>query len=243
MINQGTRRNLKLSFLGFLLLFASHSVGQIEVSSGIDFNYPLLVNANNARLNYGQVSFGLRAGIAYKPEETQFFPILNLSFGRTRLPLKQLGKNVAALNFNYLNVMLNENYIVHFSKSDLFIYGGVGFTYLMRKSGMTITGDGGESMKSSIDSTANVNKVFPAMNIGFEYNYGQSAGKPLYITMGINFQYTLLLKDRNSYFFTIADKGILTQYSADLSGNLINPGFYLAIHYLLHVGKKSSFYR
>ena len=230
-----------LSILICLLLPAFYCNGQIELSTGIDLNYPLLINSNNTKLNYGQISFGMRFGVAYKPPETQFFPILNVSFGRTRLPLKQFGTNVAALNFNYLNVMLNENYIVRFTNSELFIYGGVGFSYLIKK-GITIAGTGGETMQATIDSTANLSNAFPAMNIGFEYNYGESAGKPLYITMGLNFQYILLLKDRNSYFITIDQKGGATDYRADLSGNLVSPGFYLAIHYLLKVHKKSSFY-
>ena len=231
----------KVSVLICLLLPAFYCKGQIELSTGIDLNYPLLLNSNNTKLNYGQISFGLRAGIAYKPAETQFFPILNLSFGRTRLPLKQFDKNVAALNFNYLNVMLNENYIVRFTNSELFIYGGVGFSYLMKK-GITIAGSGGEAMKAVIDSTANLSNVFPAMNIGFEYNYGESAGKDLYLTMGLNFQYILLLKNRNSYFITIDKNTGSTDYRADLTGNVISPGFYLAIHYLLRHHKKSSLY-
>lgn len=205
---------------------------QIEVSTGIDVNYPILINENNARVNYGQFGFGVRAGVAYKPEETQFFPILNLSFGRTRLPLKQLGKNVAVLNFNYLNAMLNENYVVRLPRSEVYIYGGVGLTYYMRK-GINVAGDGGENMKVGIDSELNVSKVFPAMNIGLEYNYGESAGKPLYLTMGVSLQYSLLLKDRNTYFFTVNDKSGLNHYHADLSGNVFTPGFYIAIHYLV----------
>ena len=105
-------------------------------------SYPFLTNSNNTLVNYGQISFGLRFGVAYKPQNTQFFPMLTFAFGRTRLPLKQFNKNVAALNFDYLNVMINENYIVHFPTSELFIYGGIGVSYLINK-GLTIAGAGG----------------------------------------------------------------------------------------------------
>ena len=73
--------------MAFLLFSAVYCNAQIEVSSGIDLSYPELLNSNNSKLNYGQISFGIRVGVAYKPAETQFFPILNLSYGRTRLRL------------------------------------------------------------------------------------------------------------------------------------------------------------
>ncbi len=225
-----------------LLLLAISGNAQIELSSGFDFSYPELINSNNAKMVYGQQSFGVRVGVAYKPAETQFFPILNVSFGRTRLPLKQFGKNIAVLNFNYVNVMLNENYIVTMPKCQLFIYGGVGFSYLMNK-GIKVAGAGGETMQASIDSTKNVNNVFPAMNIGFEYNYGESAGKDLYLTMGLNFQYILLLSERNTYNISIAAPGNnYYHYQASLTGNVISPGFYIAIHYILHRKKSNNFY-
>src|SRR4051794_12376102 len=104
-----------------MLLSAYQSQAQIEVSTGIDTHYPILFNSNNNKINYGQFSFGVKFGVAYKPPETQFFPILNLTLGRTRLPLKDIGNNVAALNFNYLDVMLNENFIVRLPKSQIFI--------------------------------------------------------------------------------------------------------------------------
>jgi len=225
-----------------LLLFASYCSAQYEVSSGIDLSYPVLINGSNSKLNYGQISFGMQFGIAYKPEETQFFPILKFSFGRTRLPLQQFGHNVVALNFDYINVMVNENYIVRFRNSELFIYGGIGFSYLMQK-GITIAGTGGETMQANIDSTANVDHIFPAMNVGFEYNYGESAGKDLYLTMGLNFQYILLLSGLNTYAITVDETHYVQQhYESSLTGNLISPGFYIAIHYLLRNHKKSSMY-
>jgi len=214
----------------------------MELSSGIDLSYPILINSTNAKLNYGQISFGLRFGIAYKPAETQFFPILTAAFGRTRLPLQQFGENVVFLNYDYLNVMLNENYIVRFPMSELFIYGGIGFTDLTQK-GIGIAGTGGEAMQATIDSIKYASSVFPAVNIGFEYNYGESAGKDLYLTMGLNFQYVLLLAERNTYYITVDEHyGLINSYKSSLTGNLISPGFYIAIHYLLHVHKKSGMY-
>jgi hypothetical protein len=226
---------------GMLLIsFAGHA--QIELSSGIDMSYPLLFNSNNKLPNYGQISFGLKAGIAYKPEDVQFFPILNVSFGRTRLPLKQYtSSNVAALNFNYLNVMANENYVIQFSQSQLFIYGGIGFS-LLSQQGLALAGPRGDAMKSSLDSTKNTNKVFPAMNLGFEYIYGESQGKDLYLSMGINFQYILLLQDRNTYSFSVNNPGVgVSSYTASLTGNVISPGFYIALHYIMHK-RKSGMY-
>ena len=225
-----------------VLFFANNCSAQIELSSGFDLSYPELLNSNNTRLLYGQISFGVKVGVAYKPAETQFFPILNISFGRTRLPLKQFGQNVAVLNFDYINVMLNENYIVTFPKSELFIYGGVGFSYLINK-GIAVAGSEGETMHSSIDSTKNISNAFPALNIGFEYNYGESTGKDLYITMWLNFQYILLLAGQNTYDVSIAaPNSKYYHYQSSLTGNVITPSFYLAIHYKMHRKRANSFY-
>jgi hypothetical protein len=232
----------QLIFVLLLLLSAYQSRAQIEVSTGIDTHYPVLFNSNNNKINYGQFSFGMKFGVAYKPPETQFFPILNLTIGRTRLPLQDIGNNVAALNFNYLDVMLNENYVVRLPKSQIFIYGGIGFTNLNQK-GLKIMGSGGESMESAIDSVKNINHAFPAVNIGFEVNSGVSADKELYLTMGLNFQYILLLSERNTYYITVKDQsGVKTQYTPSLTGGVISPGFYIAIHYMLPHFKKSGMY-
>jgi hypothetical protein len=222
----------------FLLFSASFCSAQIEVSSGIDLTYPILINSNNSKLNYSQISFGLGFGIAYKPPETQFFPILRTSLGRTKLPLFDFDKNITTLSFNYWNEMLNENFILRFPTSEVFIYGGIGFTYLAQKS-INIAGPDGESMKAVIDSTANITHFFPAINIGFEYNYGESAGKPLYLTIGLNFQYVLLLSDRNTYYVSVNKQFVGSDsYTKNLSGNLITPFFYIAIHYLVPHFKK-----
>ena len=228
-------------YLVILLCTASYSSAQIEFSSGIDMSYPVLLNASNTKLNYNQISFGLRLGVAYKPPETQFFPIVNFSFGRTRLPLKQFGQNVAALNFNYLNVMANANFVVHFPTSELFLYGGLGVSFLFSK-GITVTGSNGGSMEAKIDSTANLSRAFPAMNIGFEYNYGESAGKDLYLTMGLNLQYILLLQQRNTYFISIYQGYQHNSYIGNFTGNIISPGFYIAVHYHLRRKKANSYY-
>ena len=224
------------------LLLVSNCIAQMEVSTGIDVSYPLLINSTNTKWNYGQISFGLRFGIAYKPAETQFFPILTAAFGRTRLPMEQFGKNVAYVNYSYLNVMLNENYIVRFPGSELFIYGGIGFTDLAKKS-IGIAGPSGQTMTASIDSIKYPTNIFPAVNLGFEYNYGESAGKDLYLTMGLNFQYILLLAERNTYYITVHQHyGVSQPYTTGLTGNVISPGFYIAIHYLLHLHKKGGLY-
>jgi len=227
--------------IAVLLCTTGYSSAQIELSSGIDMSYPFLLNSSNTRLNYDQISFGLRFGIAYKPPQTQFFPILNVSFGRTRLPIKQFDENVAALNFNYLNVMANENYIIRFPTSEIYLYGGVGFSYLMPK-GITITGPGGGTKEAVIDSTFNLSNTFPAINLGFEYNYGDATGKDLYLTMGINVQYILLLAERNTYYISIYQGTLHNSYVGNFTGNVISPGFYIAIHYLLHRKKGSSMY-
>ena len=225
-----------------LLLLSCVSWGQIELSSGIDVNYPLLLNKDNTRVNYGQITFGINFGIAWKPPETQFFPVLKTGLGRTRLPLKQFGKNVAVINCNYINEMLNANLVLRGERSEVFIYGGIGFSYLANK-GIKIAGSGGDAMESYIDSTAYLSKVFPAMNIGFEYNSSLSMDKDLYLTMGLNIQYILLLQNRNDYYISVKESAsVVNRYKASLTGGVISPGVYISLHYLLHLKKKHGFY-
>ena len=108
---------------------------------------------------------------------------------------------------------------------------------------MSSTGPGYSNLEATIDSVKDVTNLFPAMNIGLEYNYGESAGKDLYITMGLNFQYIMLLADRNNYYLSVRQSSINNvPYSASFSGDVIAPSFYLAIHYLLHHNKKSKMY-
>lgn len=242
-INIAINKSLKRLPGAVVLLFLSFfSYGQIELSSGIDINYPFLVNANNTKLSYGQITFGFNLGVAYKPPETQFFPVLKSGFGRTRLPLKQFGRNVAVLNCDYINEMLNANLVLRFPNSQVFIYGGIGFSYLKNR-GLKIAGAGGDAMESFIDSSANVNKIFPAINVGFEVNSGVSADKELYLTWGINLQSILLLQDRNTYYITVRQQGNnTTKYTAGLTGFVVSPGAYVSLHYLLHLKKKHSFY-
>jgi hypothetical protein len=221
------------------LLGAAGAKAQIELSNGIEMSYPFLFNSSNSKINYGQITFGLRGGIAYKPSQTQFFPILNVSFGRTRLPLYDYNdKDVAVINFNYLGLMLNENYIVNFPQSQLYIYGGIGMTGLFRQ-GLGLAGKGSGAQEIHLDSTANTNRIFPALNIGFEYVYGESVNRRLYLGIGINFQYTLLLANSNTYYATVhEDAYTYNSFKASMTGNVLSPGFYIALHYM--IGHKHS---
>ncbi len=232
-----------VSLLFTIILFSSYcGYAQIEATTGIDMSYPLLINKNNNRINYSQISFGLRFGISYKPPQTQFFPTLDFSFGRTRLPLKQFEVNDVDLNFNYLNLMLNGNYVISLGENDnsLYMIGGIGFADLNQK-GLYIAGKNGQAMNASIDSTANINKIFPAIGLGMEYVYGASVNRNLYLSLGLYFQYIYLLPENNSYYVTVRDfQGKYLSLNANLEGHPIIPTFYISIHYLL--GKNLIFW-
>lgn len=211
-----------------------YSYAQIQVSTGIDMSYPLLLNNDNNKPNYGQIGFGLRFGVSYKPTETQFFPTLNFSFGRTRLPLKDFEQNVACVNMDYLNLMLDGNFVVPFENGNaLYIIGGIGFAKLNR-AGLTISGKNGGAMDIHLDSVANSNKLFPAINLGFEYVYGESNNKNLYMSLGFNFQYIYLLSERNTYYMSVRDyQQNNFGLKAGLVGHVISPNFYITLHYLM----------
>ena len=223
----------------FSLLCYCYCTAQTELSVGIGLGYPQMVTNNHTVINAGELSSGLHAGIVYKPDELQFFPGLNLSYGNIWLPLQQGGKDIADLKFNYINVMVNENFAINFPKSQLLIYGGIGFLHLAEK-GIPVADRNAKTMQASIDSTANVSKTFPAINIGVEYRV--YTDRNFYLGIGINFQYMLLLAGRNTYYITITEPGNNSyNYRASLSGSLVNPGVYVAVHYKVH-RKKGSMY-
>ncbi len=240
-----TRKTIRLWLLVLMLMIAALPVcnAQVEVSSGIDMSYPLMFNKYNQRLNYGQISFGVRLGVSYKPQGTQFFPTLNYTFGRTRLPLQQIGTNVACENFNYQNVMLNGNYVITFNnQNSLYIIGGIGFMDYAR-AGATLSGKGGEASNINIDSVSNITKIFPSIGLGMEYVYGDAVNQKLYMSLGLNFQYIIFLQNDNYYHLTVEDYNLqkTVAYSTYLSGHAIIPTFYITLHYLL--GKEIIFWK
>lgn len=222
------------------LLSTFHCVAQVDVFAGAELGYPLVATPNNTLINAGHISFGMRAGIAYHPETAIFFPSLNLSYGRARLPLQQAGNGVTELRYNYTHVMLDGNFIIHSPKHTWLLYGGIGCSYLAEKGFPPHTG---QALSAVIDSTANISKVFPAMNIGFEYGKNIDAGKICYLAVGVNIQYTLLLTGQNTYYMSIAEPNS-SKYNSQqgsLSGSLMSPAFYISLHYRLHK-KKDSMY-
>lgn len=253
-MNKGyiNKQFLKISkYLFFFIVLLSPALvkAQVEISPGIDMSFPVLLNSNNTNLYYKQLSFGVHLGISYKPTNTQFFPTLNYAIGQTVLPLKQFEKNVSDLAFLYQNVILNGNLVVTFENNNsLYLIGGIGFSYLKPRF-PEVSGTNGLAMEVHIDSTKNSNTIFPAMSLGFEYVYGGSVNRNIYLSLGITFQYTILFAQQNTYYETVIDaQQKHVPIVADLSGNLITPNFNITLHYLLGKSiifwqkKKSSFY-
>lgn len=235
--------------LSCIVLIPARSIAQIEVASGVDMSFPELLNTNNTNLYYKQISFGIRLELSYKPENTQFFPTFYYSLGQTILPLKQFENNVSTLAFRYENFILNGNLVVTFENNNsLYLIGGIGITDL-KESFPGVSGPSGLAMNSHVDSTANITKIFPAMSLGFEYVYGGSVNRKVYMSMGLTFQYTILFAGENNYYLTIIDaQHRFVPIAASLSGNLITPNFNITLHYLLGRSiifwqkKKSSYY-
>ena len=227
---------LKTFFSIFLLfILSSAAFGQIEVSNAIDIGYPYVNNSYNTKLNYGQITAGLRFGVSYKPTDVQFFPTLYLSFGRTRMPLQQYEDNVMGVDMNYLNLLLNGNLVMVVNQKDntLYAIGGIGFTRLNPK-GLSLAGTNAGAEKVTLDSTNNITKVFPAMEIGLEYVYGSAVNSKIYISMGLNFEYAIFLTGNNNYYASVLDaqNNHLKLHGA-LDGYAIIPTFSLCLHYML----------
>jgi hypothetical protein len=233
---------VKYSFWLFCILFFCLpflGMAQFELSGGLELGMPEVVTSNNNFITPGQISSGLRAGVTYRPEEVEFFPSLQLSYGNVRLPLQEHGNNVAALNFRYLNLMVNEHYALQVAGGQFLICGGIGLSYLGSNG---VAPSGVQTIQTTIDSTANISKVFPAMNIGAEYHIGETEDRPLYFAVGVNVQYTMLFRNSNTYCVTVAEPGNkFYSYKSNLSGSLLSPVFYVAVHYKLRKTKTGMY--
>jgi hypothetical protein len=218
-----------------LLAACSSAKGQVEVSANLELGYPFMTNEYNKKLLYNQLTPGLRLGVSYKPENTQFFPTLHYAFGRTKLPLQQIGKNVAYLELNYQNLMLSGNYVIHYQDySQLYIYTGIGLVSLQNK-GMNVSGSEGYRVKAKIDSMANIDKRFPVVNLGFEYVVGQTMNSNIYISTGVNVQCWYFASSGNNYFLDITDAGGNNYIAAtSLKGQAFVPYFYMSLHVMVN---------
>jgi hypothetical protein len=229
------RLAIKAKLVLFFLLASVHAYGQIEASANLELGYPFMTNEYNKKLLYNQLTPGLRLGVSYKPENTQFFPTLHYAFGRTKLPLQQIGKNVAYLELNYQNLMLSGNYVIHYENySQLYIYTGIGLVSLKNK-GMNVSGSEGYLVKAEIDSMANIDKRFPVVNLGFEYVVGQTMNSNIYISTGVNVQCWYFATNGNNYFLDITDATGNNYIAAtSLSGYALVPYFYMSLHVMLN---------
>jgi len=220
--------------LVLVLLFSSTpGEAQIELSNGIEVGYPILTNKYNSNIYYKQVTAGLRFGLSFKPAQTQFFPTLNFSFGRTRLPVQQIGDNVAVANMNYLSLMLNGNFVVPFENGNtLYMLGGIGFTKFTSK-GLVLAGPHADAEYIHQDSLNNVTKVFPSIGLGFEYVYGQATNSKIYLSLGLMMQYIYLFADRNEYKGTMEDiNGKFHDINASMTGHAFVPMGNITLHIL-----------
>ncbi len=228
---------IKVFIITLLIVFGlcpNNSQAQIELSSSINFGFPILINNYNQNLFYGQLAAGMKLGVSYKPNETQFYPTLEFAFGRTRLPIQQFESNVAYLSSNYMNVMAKANFVMNvFGENTLFLGLGIGLDHLNTKA-IGVSGTNGGMMRAVIDSTSNINKFAPAVALGLEYVYGESVGKQLYMSVGADVHATLLLQDQNEYAITIHDAtNNILNYNSALEGKLITPDFHITLHYML----------
>jgi len=223
-------------YIGIVLLLvfsATQANAQIELSNAIEFGYPVLLNKSNSNMFYSQVTGGLRFGLSFKPEGTQFFPTLNFSFGRTRLPMAQFEQNVAVINMNYLSLMLHGNFVIPFENGNtLYVLGGIGFTKLKER-GLAISGHDALAMTIHKDSVLYPNKVFPSVGLGFEYVYGSAVNSKVYLSFGFMMQYIYLFTGHNEYYATVVDdQGRDVPVQGNMTGHVFAPTINITLHWL-----------
>ena len=224
------------------LLSAPQAVAQVELSNALEFGAPFLINKYNQNLYYQQLAAGDRVGISYKPAATQFYPTLDVGLGRTRMPLKQFEHDVAFINYNYLNLMLRGNFVMNvFNENTLFLSLGIGFDKLKQK-GPGISGSNAGEMKIAIDSSENITKFFPAVGLGMEYVYGESVGRQIYLSVGVNVRYTIMLDEQNSYYTSVVDaQGNNLNLMGGIVGGAVTADFHIILHYM--PGKEVFFWK
>jgi len=231
---------------GITLIFSLSMItkcpAQLELSNSIEFGCPELINSNNTKVLYSQITAGLRFGLSYKPTGTQFFPTLNYSFGFTRLPIQQFEQNVAICNFNYSDLMLYGNFVFPLlDNNSLYLMGGIGLSHLSHK-GLGVSGPNNGSMHTQLDSVKNVTATFPAIGLGFEYVYGDAVNKNIYISMGFMLLYTYLYPERNLYIGSVTDNNNnVIPFRSYLSGQIVTPSVNMTLHVLL--GKNVIFWK
>ncbi len=129
--------------------------------------------------------------------------------------------------------MVNENFVADYGTNRLLLFGGIGFTYMKTKGAAP---SGNETLQTSIDSTANITHLFPAINVGMEY--AAYTGVNWHLGFGVSVKYTVLFERKNDYYITVSEPGNkVYEYAAHLSGNLLTPGLYVAVHYNIHSKK------
>jgi len=97
-------------------------------------------------------------------------------------------------------------------------------------------------MKIDLDSAENVTKFFPAMGVGLEYVYGESVGRNIYLSVGVNVHYTIMLQDENTYYVSVTDaQSKNLQLMGDVEGGAITTDFHITLHYM--PGKEVFFWK
>ncbi len=215
---------------GLFLLFCRSfcSPAQIIMSEGFGLCYPEVYTGQKI-INSGLIGFGANVGVVYEPEELQFFPGLTVSYGHVRLPLQESGNNVAAINVNQYGAVAWEHFIPDvFGARHLLISGGIGLSYIIANGAAP---SGNQVRETTIDSTANIRRLFPEMNLALAYCLSGHTDDGFYVTLELNIQYVLLLSGYNNYYVTVEEQGNnIYHYRSSLAGNLITPWFSIVLH-------------
>ena len=225
-VKMAAYRLLFITVIVLSLGFDCHA--QLVMSEGIGLCYPE-VYTGKKMINSGLIGFGASLGAAYEPENLQFFPGLKLGYGRLRLPLQESGNNVAALIVNQYSSAGYEHFIPDIAAGRHFlISGGIGISYLVVNGAAP---SGNQVRETSIDSTANIRRLFPEMDLALAYCFHGRADERFYVTLELNVQYVLLLSGYNTYYVTVAEPGNnIYHYQSSLSSNLVTPLLSIVIH-------------
>ena len=115
----------------------------------------------------------------------------------------------------------------------LVLNAGIGATYMNCRGAAP---SGNETRQTSIDSTANITQIFPAVNLGLEYAAYKT--EHFSVGFGLSIRYNLLFEAKNNYYITVSEPGNkIYDYTTNLSGQLVTPGLYVAAHYNIHSKK------
>lgn len=213
------------------------SNAQVDLGVGAEVGFPLLFNKAVEGHNHASGVPGARLALNYSPAEASFSGSLIVGIAPMILPMQRFnnGQDVLYMNFTNANVTLLGRFKKTMKNNAELLYGiGVGANFLQGNRVQISKRSDNEIARTIEDSSFYNKATLPAVYLNVEYISPTSSNSKVYYGVGFQLHYIYLLDQGNSYRVDIIDKNF--QYFSlkpELTGQLINPMFYVNLYYRL----------